>query len=88
MQLIISRCGTVRCVYGEEIDLLALGQVHISRASHVEPTPDGHWQADLAPVGGPLLGPFASRSTAIGAETRWLAECWPSRTGASEGSSH
>ncbi|RLS59370.1 MAG: transcriptional regulator [Planctomycetota bacterium] len=58
MDLLIETTGTVRCVFGEEIDLGQLGRLSIRRGSHVEPTPDGQWTADLAPVNGPLLGPF------------------------------
>ena len=60
MQLVITPGGTVRCVYGEEIDLHTLGQVTITRGSHVEADDQGHWWADLSPVTGPRLGPFAS----------------------------
>jgi hypothetical protein len=76
MQLLIQPDGTVRCVYGETIDLAALGPLTIGRASHVEPTPSGRWLADLSPVGGPVLGPFPQRSEALSAETAWLAEHW------------
>ena len=41
------------------------------RASHVEPGPTG-WTADMAPVGGPVLGPFDTRQTALDAEVAWL----------------
>lgn len=67
--------GTIVTVYGEAIDLGEIGHVMISRASHVEPTPDGTWTADLAPVGGPVLGPYARRSEALAAEVAWL-ERW------------
>lgn len=50
------------------------GRVQIDRASHVEPTPDGQWTADLAPVGGPVLGPFPMRGEALAAEERWLQD--------------
>lgn len=30
------------------------------------------WQADLAPVNGPVLGPFTIRGQAIDAEVQWL----------------
>lgn len=64
--------GTVTTVYTEAVDLGELGRVHCSRASHVEPTPEGTWTADLAPVGGPVLGPFERRSEALAAEVAWL----------------
>ena len=76
MQLVISPGGTVRCIYDETIDLVTLGQPHIQRASHVEPDGRGQWIADLAPVGGPKLGPFVHRSAALEAERRWLEVHW------------
>ncbi len=76
MQLIVQPDGAVRCVYGEEIDLAALGSPTITRASHVEPTDDGCWTADLSQVAGPCLGPFDSRSQALAAESRWLEQHW------------
>ena len=81
MDLLIEASGTVRCVFGEEIDLGQLGRLSIRRGSHVEPTPDGQWTADLAPVQGPLLGPFPTRTAALDAEVTWLQEHWllPSR---------
>ncbi len=41
MQLVIQPGGVVRCVYGEAIDLEALGRLTVERASHVEPDADG-----------------------------------------------
>lgn len=81
MDLLIETSGVVRCVFGEEIDLGQLGQLSIRRGSHVEPTPDGQWTADLAPVQGPLLGPFPTRTAALNVEVTWLQEHWllPSR---------
>ena len=76
MHLLIKPNGTARCVYGEAIDLTSLGQIEIKRGSHVEPDPEGNWTADLSPVNGPLLGPFATRSEALQAEVQWLAEHW------------
>ena len=76
MNLVIEADGRVRGVFGEEIDLVALGSPRISRASHVEPDDDGRWLADLAPVGGPLLGPFEGRSEALDAELSWLEKNW------------
>lgn len=82
MEMVLSSSGAIRCVYGEAIDLNALGSLMIQRASHVEPDSLGHWQADLALVQGPMLGPFATRSQALAAEQRWLLDHWliPDRT--------
>ena len=76
MQLVITATGTVRCVYDETIALSSLGHVEITRGSHVEPDAAGHWQADLSPVGGPMLGPFLHRSAALAAEHDWLETHW------------
>jgi hypothetical protein len=76
MLLVVQPSGTVRCIYSEEIPLATLGAVSISRGSHVEPTPDGKWLADLSPVAGPVLGPFADRSQALQAEHDWLEANW------------
>ena len=76
MELVIQPDGTVRTIYAETIELASLGKVDIQRASHVEPTTDGRWTADLLPVGGPLLGPFALRSEALDAEQQWLLRHW------------
>jgi hypothetical protein len=72
MQLLIDPRGQIRCLYGEMIDLTVLGVPSIRRASFVEPDEQGSWWADLAPVKGPKLGPFALRSQALQAETDWL----------------
>jgi hypothetical protein len=76
MQLVIDPHGDVRCVYGEEIELAALGQLIIRRGSHVEPDVQGRWWADLSPVQGPLLGPYTRRTEALDAELRWLNAHW------------
>jgi hypothetical protein len=76
MKIVIAPDGTLRCVYGEAVDLRALGHVEVRRASFVEPDGQGSWQADLSPVGGPALGPFDLRSEALAAESRWLDEHW------------
>jgi len=59
MELMVTPGGSINCIYGEEIELPALGEVSIRRASHVEPDDRGRWWADLSPVGGPVLGPFS-----------------------------
>jgi hypothetical protein len=58
----------------EAIPLGELGGLAIQRASHVEPDAQGQWLADLSPIGGPTLGPFATRSEALAAEEAWLVE--------------
>lgn len=67
--------------------LLGLGGTVIATASYVEPAPmriekEGNdsagwgwtwgWTADLAPLGGPVLGPFARKDDALEAERNWL----------------
>jgi hypothetical protein len=89
--------GAVRFLYEDAWrGLLALGAPTIRRASHVEPTPDGHWTADLGLMGGPRLGPFERRAESLDAEHAWLVHhfnaahsdrgdrpCDPSRHGCS-----
>lgn len=67
--------GQVTTIYSDEAApmLQALGPVAITRASHVEPA-SGGWTADMRPVGGPILGPFALRGEALAAEVKWLQE--------------
>lgn len=76
MQLIVAADGQVRAIYDEAIDLATLGPPAITRASHVEPDGSGRWHADLGPVGGPVLGPFARRGEALAAEVAWLERHW------------
>jgi hypothetical protein len=76
MELVITPAGVVRAIYGEEIPLETLGPPRIARASVVEPTSQGQWLVDLAPVGGPQLGPYAHRSDALRAEVEWLRRRW------------
>lgn len=76
MQLVVHPDGQVRCIYDEKIDLTALGQLSITRASHVEPDSDGNWWADLRGANGPIIGPFAKRSAALIPEVAWLEAHW------------
>ena len=76
MEFIVHADGTGRCLYDETLDLSQLGHVSIRRASHVEPTDDGRWRADLSPMDGPVLGPFPLRSEALTAEVEWLQTNW------------
>jgi hypothetical protein len=73
LALVVDACGGVRCIYDEALDLREIGKLQITRASHVEPDSEGYWWADMGPVDGPVLGPFRSRTEALGAERRWLA---------------
>jgi hypothetical protein len=76
MLLKIEADGSVRTIYGEDIPLEAIGRVRIERASHVEPDAEGGWEADLTPVGGPVLTGFERRSEALEAELDWLETNW------------
>jgi hypothetical protein len=71
---IMIQAGRLIYVYGDELQFLAsLGDVTIERASHVEPCGTG-WQADMAPVGGPVLGTWTTRAEALQAEVEYLTE--------------
>ena len=72
MELVVGVDGVARCIYDEALDLREIGTLQITRASHVEPDAEGYWWADMGPSGGPVLGPFRSRTEALGAERRWL----------------
>jgi hypothetical protein len=74
MELFITRTGQVCCLYGEDLDLRAVGSLTIRRASRVEPTDGGGWTAELSPIGGPTLGPYSQRSQALAAEARWIED--------------
>ena len=76
MQLVIDPAGGIRCLYDETLPLAELGRLSIQRGSHVEPDDASQWVADLAPVGGPQLGPFCTRSAALNAEREWLEQNW------------
>jgi hypothetical protein len=73
MELVVGADGMARCIYDEVLDLREIGTLKITRASHVEPDAEGCWRADMGPSGGPVLGPYGSRSEALGAERGWLA---------------
>ena len=77
MQILISTAGVMHCVYSEALPLETFGRLKICRVSHVEPTAEGLWTADLSPLDGPRLGPFDRRSAALDAEQTWLEANWP-----------
>lgn len=72
-RLIADEAG-VRCLYDDALAplLSALGNTITRRASHVEPDQAGGWQADMSPVGGPILRGFTLRADALAAEREWL----------------
>jgi hypothetical protein len=72
IEIVIGPSGDAQSIYDETFDFVCLGEVQIRRASFVEPDEQGRWFADLSPVRGPELGPFAKRSVALEAELIWL----------------
>ncbi len=76
MLMIFDTNGSVRCLYSDALELDRIGRLTISRGSHVEPTPDGQWTADMSPVCGPVLGPYRSRRDALAAEVNWIEANW------------
>ncbi len=55
MNINITADGELRFIYADDLQpLLELGTPQVRRASHVEPTDDGQWTADLSPVAVPL----------------------------------
>lgn len=71
MRLRVESDGTILGLYDEKLDLSAMGNLVIQRASQVEPQGDT-WTVDLALSDGPILPGFAKRSEAIQAEVQWL----------------
>lgn len=69
----IDEAGNLAFVWDDRlVGLLEAGKPNVQRASHVEPTTEGKWQADMGPVGGPVLGDFTLRASALAAEREWL----------------
>lgn len=68
--------GNIQFIYSDELAeaLRSAGVIHIARASHVEPTPKGKWEADMSPLKGPKLGPFKTREAALLAEMKWIED--------------
>lgn len=73
IRLLIDGSGSVSGIYSDTLltAFLGEGKIAIKRASHVEPC-GTKWIADMAPSGGPILGPFATRGGALEEEARWL----------------
>jgi hypothetical protein len=73
VSITITADGNLRFIWADELsDLVQSGKPTITRASDVEPLPDGRWIADMGRVNGPVLGPFNKRVEALAAERRWL----------------
>lgn len=74
MKIVIRTSGKVEAIYSDALRPVLEGmgaQYSVRRASHVEPL-GTKWTADLAPVGGPVLGPFDLHAEAIAAEIAWI----------------
>lgn len=75
-QIRINPSGSIRFIHDDKLaGLLSAGDATVRRASHVEPvTIDGKvkWQADMSPVGGPVLDPCDTRTEALAKEVDWL----------------
>lgn len=73
IQIVVSG-DQIRFIHQDDlVEMLLVGKSTTRRASHVELSQDG-WNADLRPVNGPVLGPFARRDAALQAEAQWLRE--------------
>jgi hypothetical protein len=74
---IVVKDGVVRFIHNDDVAAAMVGALGTSvtrRASHVEPSASGQWTADLTPVQGPVLGPFARRDEALAAEIAYLKD--------------
>ncbi len=71
MRLRIDPEGNILALYQEDLVLGELGSAEIQRASHVEPE-GATWFVDLAPISGPRIAGFSTRSEAIQAENDWI----------------
>lgn len=76
------RGRTITAIYDDALRDFFGGDVKITRASRVEPTPAGKWIADMSPAikqfniecDNPILGPFDLRADALTAEQDWLKD--------------
>lgn len=64
--------GSLLFIYEDEHPCLDLGRALTQRASHVEPTEDGMWQADMGPIGGPKLNKTVAREASLLSEMIWI----------------
>ncbi len=67
--------SSIQMIYSDEMrEILDEGQGSIRRASHVEPTIDNKWEADMSPIGGEVLSGFETRESALRAEVEFIEE--------------
>ena len=79
LDIVIEADGGVRFVADDLLAEIFDGEQQATRrASFVEPDADlineTRWMADLAPMAGPVLGPFRTRAVALAAERNWLRQ--------------
>lgn len=74
LKLVVKNGGMIHAIYDDSFVVFADDAEFISRqrASHVEPYGVFGWQADMRPVGGPILKGFATRAEALSAEVRYI----------------
>lgn len=78
--LFINEDGGIMFVHDDEVaESLDTGiPPLIRRASHVEPTTDGKWSVDVAPIAGSptpmVIGTWPSRNAALCAEVEWVRD--------------
>jgi len=71
-EIIVNEDGSVSFIYDDALaEAFSGDESETRRASHVEPVRHG-WTADMAPIGGPVLGPFTTRQAALDAEVAWI----------------
>ena len=64
--------GTITTIYDDaHAALCEEGRATVTRASHVEPHPDGGWTATII-SDGTVLGPFPLRKDALAAEIAYI----------------
>lgn len=74
--IVIRPDGTIEFIYSDALRPIidAAKELKITRVSNVEPTDDGQWIADLAPIDGPVSGSYKLREEALRWEEKWLKE--------------
>jgi hypothetical protein len=76
MKLVVTKDGSIQTIAPDDLSFInSLGTCDVRRASHVEAVNHNGkfvWEADLSPVGGPVLGPFFTRTEALQKEVEWL----------------